>query len=525
MENYFGLLAKDLQKLWGGLDFSKKALILLLSAGAIAAITFIILKSTEPQWGVLYSDLNQTDAAAIIETLKDSGYPFKLNNDRTAVLVPDNVKEKLRIMIAEKDIIKDSNPGFELLNKMQFGATDFQNKLTKQKIYQDELTKTIEKIRGIKKARVQIAEPDRSVFSNRDELPTASVMLILRGGVSLKIDQVKAIKNLVAYGIARLKPENVFVTDQNGLSLTDKLTENSSGLTDYKKTFEKETAAKVQKVLRRIVGDDNVSVEVSAEINFDRAKKTVEKYIPAGSDNNNPVGILASANEELETYGKGQPQISALPDISPNTANGGNTSSKKKNTNYRKTRNSRDYKVSKEIQQVVYAPGKIERMTIAVALNKILTSEQKKEIKDLVASASGAKLERGDTITITGMQFAPPPKDKNEPILNQMNNASNLEFIVKQAGPLAVVLILGLTALFVLNSLLKKPLQGEVYNSGEYYNEENSENQDLLETVPAMPAIEANLDPEVEKMRSEINNTIVADPSDAARLLLSYIKD
>jgi len=526
LENYFELLANDIKKLWGGLDFPKKAMIVVLGTVAIISVVFIIIKSTEPEWGVLYSELNEADAIAVVENLKESGYPYKLSDDRSTVLVPTRIKEDLRIMIAENDVIKDSNPGFELLNKMQFGATEFQNKLTKQKIYQDELTRTIETIRGIKKARVQLAEPDRSVFSNRDELPSASVMLILEGINRLKPDQIKAIKNLVAYGIARLKPENVFVTDQNGVSLTDKLTENSAGLTDYRQQFERETAAKVQKVLQRLVGMDNVSVEVSADINFDQAKKTVEKYLPVSGENSSSTGILVSSRDELEVYGKGKSR-SELPDIGLEMDENG-SSSEKKDTSYQKTRNSRDYKISKEIEQVVYAPGKVKRMTIAVALNKILTSSQKEEIKELVASASGASVERGDTITVTGMQFTSPVEDKTEHILKQIERISNLEFIIKQVGPLVVILILGLGALFVLNSLLKRPIQGEVYSSeGGYYDEfsEDSENREFLDSATPLPAIEASLDPELEKMKSELNNTISSDPSEAARLLLSYIKE
>ncbi len=523
MENYFDLLARDIKKLWGGLDLSKRVLIIFLSLAAVAAISFIIVKSTEPEWGVLYSDLSETDSLAIIENLKDSGYPYKLSDDRSTVLVPIRLKEELRVMVAENDVIKDSNPGFELLSKMQFGATEFQNKLTKQRIYQDELTRTIERIRGVKKVRVQLAEPDRSVFSNRDELPTASVMLILDAGTRLKPDQVKAIKNLVAYGVARLKPENVFVTDQNGISLADKLVDNSAGLIDYRQEFETKTAAKVQKVLQRLVGLDNVSVEVSADINFDRTKKTVEKYLPAeGGDG--ITGILESERQELETYGKKDGETSAEIELEEEESPG-----KKGKTDYQKTRNSRDYKVSKEIEQVVYAPGKVRRMTIAVALNKILTSNQKEEIKELVASASGADLARGDIITVTGMQFAPLPEDTSTPILKQIERVSNLEFIISQVGPLVVILVLGLGALYVLSSLLKKPIQGEVYSSGgSYYDEygdEHSESPDLLETSVSVPAIEASLDPETEKMKGEINATINNDPSEAARLLLSYIKD
>lgn len=521
MENYFDLLGNDIKKLWDGLDNIQRALILLLTIGAFSAVFFIIMKSMEPEWGVLYSDLSETDTLAIVENLKKSGYPYKISDDRKTVLVPIQAKEELRLMVAENDVIQDSNPGFELLNKIQFGATDFQNKLTRQKIFQDELTRTIERIRGIKKARVQIAEPDRSVFADKGEEPTASVMLILEGGTRLKIDQVKAIKNLVAYGIPRLKPEMVFVTDQNGISLSDEITKSASGLTDYRSEFERETAAKVQKVLQRIVGYGNVSVEVSAVINFDRTKTTIEQYLPSGTEEDAPVGIVSNQSEEVEAYDKDKKGQQAAGQSENLEA------SSEKGTNYQKTRTSKDYKVSKEIKQVVYAPGKIERITIAVALNKILTTKEKEEIKDLVVSASGADISRGDMITVSGLQFATTPMEESEPIIRQMEKITTMEFIIRQAGPLVVVLVLGLTALLVLNSLLRKPLQGEeVIDSGRHYAVTDEEDDDdFLSMAPPVPAIEANLDPELEKMRGELNSTIVADPEEAARLIQSYIRD
>ncbi len=74
--------------------------------------------------------------------------------------------------------------------------------------------------------------------------------------------------------------------------------------------------------------------------------------------------------------------------------------------NYEKSRVTRNYNVSKEVRQVVYAPGTVQRMTIAVAINKILTTKERDEIRNLIVSASGADLNRGDMITLTGMQFA-----------------------------------------------------------------------------------------------------------------------
>ena len=148
---------------------------------------------------------------------------------------------------------------------------------------------------GVRKARVQIADPERSVFSERDEAPTASVMLILEPGYKLKTSQVKAIKNLVAYAIPRLTPEKVFLTDQAGNNLSDEIEKNSNDIESYKTNFENQTAKKVQSVLDKIVGPDNASVQVSADIDFNSTRSTIESYTPVGDTQQ---GVLTSTQTE-----------------------------------------------------------------------------------------------------------------------------------------------------------------------------------------------------------------------------------
>ena len=42
-----------------------------------------------------------------------------------------------------------------------------------------------------------------------------------------------------------------------------------------------------------------------------------------------------------------------------------------------------NYNVTKEVKQVIYAPGTVKKLSIAVAVNKILTDAEKDEIKSL----------------------------------------------------------------------------------------------------------------------------------------------
>lgn len=518
MENSLKPLFDDLKKLWDGLEVPQKIGLLALTIITVAVAAYMLAKSFEPEWTVLYSDLPQTDVANIVEAFKKNGQAYKVSEDKKAILVPAKDKDDLRIFVAENSLIENQAPGFELLDDMQLGSTDFKNKLTKQRIFQGELVRSIEKMNGIKSCRVQLADPERSIFEDKDENPTASVMLILQEGYRLKASQVKAIKNLVAYSVPRLTPDRVFITDQNGASLSEETGKNSNDMETFKSNAEKQTAEKVTKVLEKIVGKGNVSVQVNADIDFNSTKATIETYVPVGEGENGYKGVLTNSQSEVETYEN--------PNQTPVNAN-----VNARNLNYAKEKNSVNYSVSKEIKQVVYAPGTIKRMTIAVAVNKILTDSEKEEIQNLVLSAAGANYERGDVITVSSMQFESLADDQKKQVAldKEIKKKATVDYVTKDLGPLLVVLILGLAALFIIRGLIGKVGKTvEVAPPTETYEPQLPQiTEDIPDVVTAetLPKIEANIDPELERARMELNDTIMADPAEAARLLVSYIKE
>ncbi len=523
--NYFKLFIDDLTKLWNGLEMGQKFGIVVLSAITLVVASFFIMKSLEPNWSVLYSDLSPQDAAAVSESLKKSGYPFKLSSDKKSVMVPAEMQDELRIFVAENDLIQDSSPGFELLDDMQLGSTDFKNKLTKQRIYQGELTRSIERMSGVRKARVQIADPERSVFQERDEAPTASVMLILEPGYKLKTSQVKAIKNLVAYAIPRLTPEKVFLTDQSGNNLSDEIEKNSNDIETYKTNFENQTAKKVQSVLDKIVGSDNASVQVSADIDFNSTRSTIESYTPVGDTQQ---GVLTSSQTETENYDNPYPNQTGAQTGSNNPPPVNTQTGQNKNLNYQKQKTAANYAVSKEVKQIVYAPGSVKRMTIAVAVNKILTTQEKEELEKLIVSASGADLDRGDLINVTSLEFSANDQNKamEDHEAKAIQQERTQEIVVNKLVPMLVILILGLVALFVFRSLFGKTTKDDEWDDG-YQEQQQQITDNLIEKfeVESLPQIEAKLNPELDKLKTDLTDTIMADPSEAAKILISYIKD
>lgn len=538
MNDYVKLIAADAKKLWDALDLNQKFMVMAITLIAIVSCVYFIIKATEPNWEVLYSDLAETDIISISESLKKSGYAYKISMDKKAILVPSDKKEDLRMFVAENDLIQDSSPGFELLDNLQLGSTDFKNKLTKQRIFQGELTRSIEKINGVTKARVQLAEPERSIFSDHDEDPTASVMLILEPGYRMKASQVVAIKNLVAYAVPRLSQDKVFLTDQFGNVLTDDVSKNSNDMQSFRASFEKDAAKKIQDTLETIMGRDNVSVQVSADLDFNSTRSTIESYVPQGQ---NGAGVVVSSQGEKETYKNPQPPVVVPPKTvtittGEETPEGGTRDITKeestvidKDLTYEKERNSTNYAVTKEIKQVVYAPGSVKRMTVAVAVNKILTDDEKEEIKSLVAAAAGMDLSRGDMINVSSLKFTQSENLEDAAALaadKQAMTANILDIVFKQIAPLLVFLVLGLVALSTIGSALKRPTA--VASS---LNQEESMFDPYMFVPDRLHEDHLTLEPEpmfdnvIEKKKNEITDVISSDPADAARLLTSYMRD
>ena len=509
--NYFSLLANDVKKLWNGLDGNQKLGMLALIVVTIVAATFFLSKAMEPDWVVLYSDLNEVNAMSIVEGMKKNGYRYKVSEDHHSILVPSNVRDEMRVFVAENDLIKNEDSGFELLDDMQLGSTDFKNKLTRQRIFQGELTRSIEKIEGVKYARVQLAEPERSIFEDNDAKPTASVVLVLQPGYKIKASQVKAIKNLVAYAVPRMTPEQVFITDQNGNSLSDETSKNSTDMESFKSNLEKDTAKKVSDVLEKIVGKGNVSVQVNADIDFNSAKATIESYIPLEGKGE---GVVTSSQTEVETY-ENQNNVPK-----PNNVN-------QRNLNYSKHKTAVNYSVSKEVKQVVYAPGTVKRLSIAVAVNKILTEAEKEELKNLVLSAAGVDYSRGDVISVSGLQFEGATIDKKvqDEFAEQYHKEQMFYFITTSVIPLIIVLILGCFALYILKNFISKMPSHRQERKPEEIVETQVEEIEPEEDMPRIELSKKEIKTQKDQNINELNEAVMASPEEAAKLLTSFIRD
>ena len=200
-----------------------------------------------------------------------------------------------------------------------------------------------------------------------------------------------------------------------------------------------------------------------------------------------------------------------------------------RNLNYSKQKTAVNYSVSKEVKQVVYAPGTIKRLSIAVAVNKILTESEKEELRGLIQSASGVDFSRGDVISVSGLQFEGATIDKKaqEAFAEQYQKEQMFYFITSSVIPLIIVLILGCFALYILKNFISKmpssrKLERRVQ---EEIAEQQIEEPEPEEDMPRIELSKKEVKTQKEQNINELNEAVMAAPEEAAKLLTSFIRD
>ena len=160
---------------WGQLDRLAKSLLDLgprrLAALAMMGVTIfavVILGGvylSRPQLDVLYSGLEREDVTRIGAALNEAGIPFDVNADGSAVLVRYGQTATARMLLAEKGLPQSANAGYELFDRMgSFGLTSFMQEVTRVRVLEGEIARTIQSLNGVKAARVHIVVPTKAPF-------------------------------------------------------------------------------------------------------------------------------------------------------------------------------------------------------------------------------------------------------------------------------------------------------------------------------------------------------------------------
>ena len=138
-----------------------------------------------------------------------------MTNGGTTISVPQESVYEERVLLAGDGVVKGGGSGYELFDKMNFGMTDFQEKIAKQRATEGELQRTIAGLTPVESARVHIASPEASLYSSVQQPTTASVAIKTKPGMSLGPTEVRGITQLVVTGVTTEVCVNTTVREAN----------------------------------------------------------------------------------------------------------------------------------------------------------------------------------------------------------------------------------------------------------------------------------------------------------------------
>src|SRR4030042_6320215 len=141
------------------LSIKQKIITLFVIGAVVSGFVLLMTWANRPDYEVLYTNLNQDDAAGIIAKLKERKILYRLEQNGTVITVPRENVHETRLTLAGEGLPRGGGVGFEIFDKTSLGTTDFVQKLNYQRAVQGELARTISQFREIEQARVHIAIP------------------------------------------------------------------------------------------------------------------------------------------------------------------------------------------------------------------------------------------------------------------------------------------------------------------------------------------------------------------------------
>lgn len=424
--------SKQVADVFNSLDLRKKLFLILTVLFTVGTLVALIMWAQKINFEILFTGLSSEDAGEVLEKLRDDKIPYKIGPGGTTIMVPKNKVYEIRMQMASKGFPQTGGMGYELFDQQSIGVTEFVQKINFKRALQGELSRTVNEIKQVKRSRIHLTLPEKSLYLDEQEKPSASVILTMHGGRALNESQLQGISHLIASSVESLDPENVVIVDSHGKLLSGGEEDGmfSSNYEEIQKSIERSIERKVVSMLAGVVGRDKVTAKVSAAMDFTQEELTEETYDPESaavrseqrtdekSNNSKPVasgvpGVMSNSPE----FQTGTGEQGADGSVNYNTAQGAVNS-----TDYKKTQETVNYEISRVTRKIVKPTGTITRLSTAVLIdgtykvekakdgNEVRkyvprTDEEMKKYKNLIERAVGFNEDRGDSIEVVNIQF------------------------------------------------------------------------------------------------------------------------
>jgi flagellar M-ring protein FliF len=511
MAEIFAKYKEEIQNTWQKLNKNIQILIIVLTVLMAGAFGYLIFRGTSTNYQPLFTNLSTADSAAIVERLDENNVDYQLGGSGNTILVPESEIYRLRLDMASAGLPDQGVVGFEIFDNSEFGTTEFERRVNYYRALGGELSRSIQSISGIEFARVQITPPEESLFIEEEKSATASVMVKLETGYNMSTERVNAVQNLVASGVQDLPLSEVTVVDTNGNLLSQPSNSGNNQWSDpqnfaMQQEFESALKNDLNSLLTKVLGPNNFAVQVNANLNFDQRQAESKTYSPVVDES----GIVRSEEINTETQENGISGGAPGTDANIPQYQAGDTG---ESSSYERENTITNYEINERIEQHVYAPGDVKRLSVSVVIDQDTDEETVEQIRNAVSAAIGYDEQRGDVLNISSMAFDDSLEQAAQEAMQAQEAAARRQMYIY--GGL-ILLVLLLTSALIIYLYRKKPAA----NRGSKVDlsvEEDEEEIDLFE-----PDADQR---KRAKVKNELENMIHSDPENAAKLIRSWLVD
>ena len=417
----------------------KKMLPVIIILMVVAAFALASLSMKSPSYRPLSMMLNDPDKQVALEALRSADFKPEIDPVTGQITVPSNKYHEARMLVSSKGLPRTEAQGMDSLKDMPAMTTSqFMEQVRYNNAMEQELARSITQIAGIKSARVHLAAPKQSVFV-RDRVPTkASVVITRAPGRQISAANITAIVQLVSASVPYLAPENVSVVDNFGTLMNDMLGEQPLGMTSaqlqQKQQMEDLYRTRLIQLLAPIVGEANVSAQVSMSLDFTQQEITTEDF---DARDKGPKTRSELFVEDRNTFKDAIGIPGSLSNTPPTPANPAATpatnadptkglSEKGVQVSARSTKN---FELDRAVRHTKSAMGTIQKIGVGVLINERpipagmkvekpadggpipttipYTQEELDRLNQLVRGAVGYSEDRGDVVTVVATRFEP----------------------------------------------------------------------------------------------------------------------
>jgi len=466
----------------------KKALPIIVILMVVAAFGLASMSMKTPSYRALTMMLPETDKQLAIETLKAGNFSPQVDNNTGQIMVPGDKYQEARMLLASKGLPRTEAQGMDTLKDMPAMTTSqFMEQVRYNNAMEQELAKTISQIAGIRNARVHLAAPKQSVFV-RDRVPTKASVIITRApGKQVSSANVQAIISLVASSVPYLAPENVSVVDNYGTLMNEMLGEAPLGLTgaqlQQKQQMEDLYRTRLIQLLAPIVGETNVSAQVSLQLDFTQEEITTEDFDQRDKGPKTRSELFVEDRNSFKDAIGVPGSLSNTPPNPPQNPASSETSVADPNKGVSEkgvqvvARSTKNYELDRAVRHTKSAMGNVQKLGVGVLINERpipagtkvekpadgsaapttipYTQEELDRLNQLVRGAVGFNDKRGDVVTVVATRFEPPVDPDAVPWYKDESLAS-----LANSGVVALLFISFL--LFVVRPMIKKLNKPEI---------------------------------------------------------------